>query len=219
MPRRFAPRHLIASSHRFISSLVLGCLPFSARLGSCLFPLAPSSMSMPLPSHCFTLPAPPHRHDGRGRYDGAVAVLSALLACPSARHLIRAVRHRMATGLVACLVRLPLPASVSGSSSSVPPATRLLVQSGFLAVLPSCRPIGLIASLPDHSTRGTGRRSLAHLIACPCGSFAIAVRFRLRSICAGFVYCGGGGCLACLGVVLFILSMGDVVARRFVSGL
>lgn len=58
----------------------------------------------------------------------------------------------------------------------------------------SCR---LIASLPDYSTRGTGR----------------------WSICAGFVYCGGGGCLACLGVVLFILSMGDVVARRFVSGL
>ena len=60
MPRCFAPP--------VISSLVLGCLPFSACLGSCLFPLSPSSMSVPvlLPPHGFSLPAPPHRHDGRG---------------------------------------------------------------------------------------------------------------------------------------------------------
>lgn len=115
MPRRFAP----TSSHRFISSLVLGCLPFSACLGSCLFPLAPSSMSMPLPSHCFTLPAPPHRHDGRGDTTGLWRFSRLCLLVPSsARHLISAVRHRMATGLNACLAPCP---------SSVPPATRSLV--------------------------------------------------------------------------------------------
>lgn len=177
-----------------ISSLMLGCVPLSACLGSCL-----SSAS------------PRHRYLSRCRYHPIASRLSPRLidttggeirrccggslgfAClPLARHLIHAVRHRMATGLGACLVRLPLPASVSGSSSSAPPANPIARSIRFPR-----RPTVPSPHLPDRSTRGTGR----------------------WSICAGFVYCGGGGCLACLGVVLFILSMGDVVARRFVSGL
>lgn len=94
-----------------------------------------------------------------GRYDGAAAALSALLACPSARHPISAVRHRMATGLNACPVRLSLPVPAP-CSSSASPATRSLAQSDFLAVLPPCRPITSSPSLPDQSIRGTGRTTV-----------------------------------------------------------
>lgn len=91
------PCHLIA--------LVLGCVPSpSACLGSCLFPLAPSSMSVPvlLPFHCFSLPAPPHRHDGRVDTTVLRRFSRLRLLAPSARHITRAVRHRMATGLGSC---------------------------------------------------------------------------------------------------------------------
>lgn len=53
---------------------------------------------------------------------------------------------------------------------------------------PSCRhaaPSVSSPSLPDHSTRGTGRGLRSRLL-------AFAVRFRLRSICAGSVEDGGG---------------------------
>ena len=159
-PPTLRPRHLIVSSHR---SCLAACRSLRASSRS-----APSSMSVPvlLPSHCFSLPAPPHRHDGRGDTTGLRRFSRlCLLILSSARHLISAVRHRMATGLNACLAPWP---------SSVPPANRSLAQSDFLAVLSSCRPIISSPSLPDHSTRGTGRGSLV-LAACLCCSISPAI--------------------------------------------
>lgn len=99
---------------------------------------------------------------------------------------------------------LPVPAPWSSSVLCLLPA---LVQSDFFAVLPSCRPAvlpphHLIASRPALFDTGDGAEvSCSRLLAC-------AARFRLRSICAGSVEDGVGGCLACLAVVLCILSMG-----------
>lgn len=138
MPRRYRPitaRALLRAVPACLGSLPLLCF-------------APSSMSVPvlLPSHCFSPPSPLPSTRWAGRYDEAVAVLSALLACPSAHHLIRAVRHRMATGSGACLVRLPIPAR---RLCRLLPA---LAQSDFLAVLSSCRPI-ISHRLPSPITR------------------------------------------------------------------
>lgn len=186
------------SSHH----LMLGCVPLSACFGSCLSSASPRHRYL---SRCRYHPIasrrPPRLIDTTGGeirrcYGGSLG-----FACLPHRLAISSVRFGIGwrRGAGACLAPWP---------SSVPPATRSLAQSDFLVALPSCRSIGLIASLPDHSTRGTGRGSLAPLIACLCGSFAIAVRFRLRSICAGSVEDDGGGCFACLAVVLCMLSMG-----------
>lgn len=194
MPRRFAP-----SSHRSRAWLRASlCVP-SARASPLLRPVIDvDACAAAVPWLLATRPASSTRR--AGRYDGAVAVPSALLACPSARHPTRAVRHRMATGFGACLVRLPhaCPRSVS---------RRCRLLSSRSPIRFPCRPAASSPSLPDRSTRGTGR-GLLPSTACLCGSFAIAVRFRLRSICAGSVEDGGGGCFACLGVVLCMLSMG-----------
>lgn len=183
MPRRLCP---------VISSLMLAaCRPplrASARASSPLRPhhrcrryrLRCRSVPLRLAPH----PAPSTRR--AGRYDGADAALSVLLACPigSPSHPCGSASD-VDGGSVLAPLDYPLPAPWS---SSVPPATRSLVSSDFLVVLPPCRPIASLRhSLPDHSTRGAGRGSLAPLIACLCGSFAITVRFRLRSICAGSV--------------------------------
>ena len=117
-------------------------------------------------------------------------------------------------GVCACLVRLPLPIPAPWPSS-VPPATRSLAQSDFLAVRPSYRPASPSSHrLPSPITRHVGRGGGFSLsAACLCCSISPAVDLR------GFCECGGGGCLACLAVVLCICRWGDVVARRFVSGL
>lgn len=170
--------HLIA--------LVFGCVPPPCvpRLG-----FLPASLRLVIsslvPSHGFSLPAQPHRHDGRGDTTGVLR-LSICLLTPSARHLIRAVRHRMATWFCACLVKLTPYLLPAPCPSSVPPATRSLAQSDFLAVLSSCRPIisSSLSPINRHGRRGGGSLGLGCLLA---GSFAIAVRFRLRSICAGSV--------------------------------
>ena len=190
------------SSHRFISSFMLGYVPFpSACLGSCLSSTSPRHRYRCL--CCCRLMAsryPPRLIDTTGGEIRRGCGCSLGFACllPSARHLIRAFGIGWRRGAGACLASWP---------SSVPPATRSLAQFDFLAVLSSFRPIISSPSLPDRSTRGTGR-GLLPSTACLCGSFAIAVRFRLRSICAGSVEDGGGGCLACLDVVLCMLSMG-----------
>ena len=66
---------------------------------------------------------------------------SLCFACllPSVRHLIRAVWHWMATGLGDCLIKLTPCLFLPPWPSSVPPATRSLAQSDFLAALPPYR--------------------------------------------------------------------------------
>lgn len=84
-----------------ISSSRACCVPsLSACLGSCLSPLRPAISAAAVQLLLATRPASSTRR--AGRYDGVVAVLSALLAYP--RHPIRAVRHQMATGC-GCLPR------------------------------------------------------------------------------------------------------------------
>lgn len=102
-----------------------------------------------------------------GRYDGVAAVLD--FACLPPRFAILSVRFGIGwrRGL-ACPAPWP---------SSVPTATRSLAQSDCLAVLPPCRhavPSVSSPSLPDHSTRGTGRGSLV-LAACLCCSISPAI--------------------------------------------
>ena len=180
MPRRFAPS----------SVLVFGCVPPSAFLGSCFFSLRPVIGSCGSCAGVVQLrlaPRPASSTRRAGRYDSVAAALD-LLACPSARHLIHAVRHRMATGFGACPVRL-LPACPPPHGHHRCRLLDPLAQSDLL-----------IASLrlPSPITRHGGRGGI-HL--------------------RGFCECGGGGCLACLDIILCILLMGDVVARRCVSGL
>lgn len=147
--------------------LVLGCVPsLSACLGSCLFPLRPAIDvdAAAVPWLFVSPPAPPHRHDGRGDTTGLWRFSRLCLLAP--RLAISSVRSASdGDGGVAYSALWP---------SSVPPATRSLSQSDFLVALPSCRSIGLIASLPDHSTRGTGRGSLV-LAACLCCSISPAI--------------------------------------------
>ena len=151
------------------------------------------------------LSAPPHRHDGRGDTI-ALRRFSALLACPSARHPISAVRHRMATRFSACLVRLPpacsRPMAIIGADCY--PLARPIRFPRRPVVLP---PHHLIAFPPRSLDTGDGARSLG-LGCLLVGSFVIAVRFALRAICAGSVEDGVGGCLACLGIVLCICRWG-----------
>lgn len=139
-----------------------------------------------VPPHCFSLPAPPHRHEGRGDTT-ALRRFSALLASLP-RFAISSVRSA-SDGDGGVAYSAPCP-------SSVPPATHSLAQFDFLAVLPPRR-------LPSPITRHGGRGGVSW-----SWLLAFAARFHLRSICVGSVYCGGGGCLACLAVVLCMLSMG-----------
>lgn len=88
----------------------------------------------------------------------------------------------------------------------MPTATRSLAQSDLLIVSSSHRPLSPITR---HGGRGGNS---CPSVACFCGSFAITVRFALRAICAGSVEDGVGGCLACLAVILCILSMGDGIS-------
>ena len=183
-----------------MSRLVL--LPASPRLAS--------SSRRSCRSMASRLSAPPHRHDGRGDTI-ALRRFSALLACLSARHLIRAVRHRMATGFCACLVKL--------TPCLFPPhghhRCRLLPARSPNPIYSS--PYRLIVSSPRLLDTGDGGA-----IALGClllGSSSTAARFRLRSICAGSVEDGVCGLSCLLGYRIMYLSMGDVVARRFVSGL
>ena len=169
MPRRFAP---IISS---LSCLIACRLPLrvSARSSSRFISL---SMSVPaaVPWLLASRPAPSTRR--AGRYDGAVAVLSALLAYPSARHLIRAVRYWMATGFCACLVKLTPCLFLAPCPSSVPPATRSLSQFDFL--IASFRPSSPITR---HGGRG-GVLCLGCLLV-----FRLVRYCRLISSCCLFV--------------------------------
>lgn len=81
---------------------------------------------------------------------------------------------------------------------SVPPATRSLAQSDLL--IASLRP-----SLPDYSTRGTGRRG-SPALGCLLGSFATAVRFRLGSICAGSVNVAAGVVLLAWVSIMYLVD-------------
>lgn len=130
---------------------------------------APSSMSVPalLPSHGFSPIRPALSTRRAGRYDGVAAAIY-LLACPSARHLIRAVRHRMATGLGDCLVKLtpclfpaPCPSSVR---------CRLLPARSLNPIYSSPR-----FALPSPITRHGGRGDEALLL-----SVAYSARSLLR---------------------------------------
>lgn len=175
--------------------LVLGCVPsLSACLGSCLFPLRPAIDvdAAAVPWLFVSPPAPPHRHDGRGDTTGLWRFSRLCLLAP--RLAISSVRSASdGDGGVAYSALWP---------SSVPPATRSLAQSDFLVAL--YRPaVPSVSSPPSPITRHGGRGGGPWF-----WRLAFAVRFHLRSICVGSVYCGGGGCLACLGVVLCMLSMG-----------
>lgn len=177
MPRRFAP---------VISSLMLGRVPPPRvpRLGPLLC-FAPSSVSVPvpIPSHCFSPPAPPHRHDGRGDTTGSwrfSRLYLPILAIPSVRFGIGWRRGRGR-----CLPRyIAPPASVSGSSSSVPPANPLARPIRFPR-----RPTVPSPHLPDRSTRGTGRG-----FSCSLGCLPVRLVRYCRSISpAAYLcwFCGG----------------------------
>lgn len=189
MSRRFA--HVISSL-----SCLAACRPLrsSARVSS-RFASPCHLVARAVPWLLATRPASSTRRTGR--YDGAAAVLSALLACPSARHLIRAFGIGWRRGSVPA--HAPCP-------SSAPPANPIARPIRF-----THRLIISSASLPDQSTRETGREPLG-LGCLLVGSLAIAARLVLLSICAGSVEDGVGGCLACLPIVLCILSMGDGIS-------
>ena len=179
-------RHASTLRRRHLIALVLDCVPSSpACLGSCFFPLrlaSPRHLVARAVSWLLALrPAPSTRR--AGRYDGAVAVLSALLACPSARHPIRAVRHRMATvGSVLASLDCPCLFPPHGHHRC-----RLLpARSPNPISLPSGRP----TVLPPHHLIASPPRSLDTWDGAGASRsrlLAFAVRFRLRSICAGSV--------------------------------
>lgn len=179
-PPTLRPRHLIVSSHR---SCLAACR--SLRASPLLRPVIDVGACVAtVPWRLATRPASSTRR--AGRYDGAVAVLSAPLACPSARHLIRAFGIGWRRG---CSLLSPM--DIIGA-----------------ACYPLARPIRFprrpaASSPPSLITRHGGRGGGPWF-----WLLAFAVRFHLQSICVGSVYCGGGGCLACLGVVLCMLSMG-----------
>lgn len=187
MSRHYRPRHLIASSHR-------SCLAAFRSLRASpllLHVIGICSGADTIPLLLAARPASSTRR--AGRYDSIASVLgSACLPLGSPSH--PCVRHRMATGNGACLVRLSSACQylwlVIGA------ATRPLAQSDFLAVH------HLIALPPRSLDTGDGAGAPWSRL------LAFAVRFRLRSICACSVYCGGEGCLVCLAVVLCMLSMG-----------
>lgn len=154
----------------------------SSRFASSSVPV----VHVPMPSHCFSSLRPASSTRRTGRHDSVAAVLSALLACPSARHLIRAVRHRMATGFCACLVRLLLPACLP---ACLPRPMAIIgaacYLSDFLTVL---SPHRLIAPITRHG--GRGGASWSWLLACAirsllmfdfaCGPF-VRVLWRMAS--------------------------------------
>lgn len=190
-----------------ISSLMLGCVPLSACLGSCLSSASPRHRYL---SRCRYHPIasrrPPRLIDTTGGeirrcYGGSLGFACLPIGTPS--HPCGSASDGDGGSVLAPLDYPCLFLPNSHHRCCLLPARSLNPISS-----PSCHSAVPSPHLPDHSTRGTWRGSLAPLIACLCGSFAIAVRFRLRSICVGSVYCGGGGCLACLGVVLCMLSMG-----------
>lgn len=188
------------SSHH----LVLGCVPLSACLGSCLSSASPRHRYL---SRCRYHPIasrrPPRLIDTTG---GAIRRPRGGSRLLLARHrfAISSVRFGIGwrRGFSACLVRLlmPVPVVIIGA-----------------ACYPLARPIRFPrrpAALPPHRLppRSLDTGSWSRLL-------VFAVLFRLLSICVGSVYCGGEGCLACLNGVYLFLSMGDVVARRCVSDL
>lgn len=187
----FAAVCLDASPRHLIISCLAACrspLRASARASPC-FVLVIDVGAAAVPLLLAFRPASSTRR--AGRYDGAAAVLSALPAC-SLRLAISSVRLALDGDVARALAPLDylcLPVLVPWSSS-VPPANRSLAQSDFLAVLSSCRPIISSPSLPDHSTRGTGRgllvlaaclsaRSLL-LLGLSCGRF-VRVLWRMAS--------------------------------------
>lgn len=105
------------------------------------------------------------------------------LLSPSARHPIRAIWYRMATGFRACLVKLTPCLFPTPWPSSVPPATRSLAQSDLLIVSSSHR---LSSPINRHGGRGGGYCS--RLLACRfvsyCGSARPAVY--LCGFCGGW---------------------------------
>lgn len=141
-----------------------------------------------VPPHCFSLPATPHRHDGRGDTTGLWRFSRLCLLAP--RLAISSVRSA-SDGDGGVAYSAPCP-------SSVPPATRSLAKFDFLAVLPPHR---LPSPIARHG--GTGRGLLV-LAACLSARSLLPFRFLLRSICAGSVEDGVGRLSCLLGCCIFI---------------
>ena len=210
---------LVASACLMFTAVCLDASPRYRRscLAACRLPLRASARASTPPRSVIDVGAAavPWRLASRpasstrrtGRYDGAVDVLVfACLPLGSSSHPCGSASD--GDGLGDCLVKL----------------TPCLFPSHghhLCRLLPIRFPRRPAASLrlPSPITRHGGRGGclLASAACLSFDSFAIAVRCALRAICAGSVEDGVGGCLACLGVVLCILSMGDVVARRCVS--
>ena len=214
MFRRFAP----SSSHR--SCLIAGRL--SACLGSRLSPLRPRHRRSCLAA-CRPIASrfSPRLIDTPGgairmalRRFSWLCLLAHRLAIPSVRF---GIGWRRGSELAARLIISSVRSGVGRPREW--DRARLMVIIGaacylsdFLIVSSSHR---LIASLrlPSPIARHGGRGGVLLVsVACLCGSGIVDVRFRLRAICAGSVEDGVGGCLACLAVVLCILSMGDGIS-------
>lgn len=149
--------------------------------------------------HGFSPPAPSHRHDGRGDTMRPWRLSRLCLLCPigSVRHLISAVRHRMATGIKPAVHRghhrcRLLPAHPPNPIS-----------------LPSCHPAApspRFAFPPRSIDTGTGRWSLVLgcLLACHHGHAAIS-HLRPVRYCGSDFACGlfvWVLCIAAAGIVL-----------------
>ena len=169
MSRRFAP-----SSRQSCLTACRLSLRSSARASSRFISL---SISVPLPSHGISPPRPAPSTRRAGRYDGVAAVPSALLACPSARHPIRAVRHRMATvGSVLASLDCPclFPPHGHHRCRLLPARSPnpISLPSGRPTVLP---PHHLIASPPRSLDTGDGAGFFVSAACLSFGSFATAV--------------------------------------------
>ena len=171
MPRRFAA---VISS---LSCLTACRLPLrvSARASS-RFASPRLVISSLVPSHGFSLSAPPHRHDGRGD-TMALRLFPRLCFCPSARHPIRAVRHRMATvGSVLASLDCPclFPPHGHHRCRLLPARSPnpISLPSGRPTVLP---PHHLIASPPRSLDTGDGAGFFVSAACLSFGSFATAV--------------------------------------------
>lgn len=133
------PRHLIA--------LVLDCVPSLCVPRLVPLPCFASPRHLVARAVPWRLASPPRLIDTTsGAIRMALRWLSALLACLSARHLIRAVRHRMATWFCACLIKLPPACS--------PPRGHYLCR---LLPARSSRPTGSHRPSPRPPTRRAGR--------------------------------------------------------------
>lgn len=165
-----SPRHLIASSHRSCLAACRSPLRASSRSSTPLLPVIDvNAAAVP-----WFLASPPRFIDTLGGAIRRGCGGSLGSACLLPRLAISSVRFGIGWRRGSVLAPLDCPLCLP------PPRVRhlcrllpALVQSDFLAVLPSFRPIISSPSLPDHSTRGTGRNPFARVLCIAAAGVAL----------------------------------------------